>query len=41
MTELDGVPYLVILQAEEGEYTAANLYDLILIPLVEALTPLE
>ena len=41
MTELDGVPHLVILQAEEGEYTAANMYDVIFIPLIEALTPLE
>jgi pimeloyl-ACP methyl ester carboxylesterase len=41
MTELNGVPHLVILQAEEGEYTAANMYDVIFIPLVEALTPLD
>jgi hypothetical protein len=41
MTELDGVPYLVILQAEEGEYNAAGMYEVTFIPLVEALTPLE
>jgi len=38
MTELDGVPHLVLLQAEKGE---EELHDVIFLPLVEALAPLE
>jgi len=41
LAELEGVPYLVLLQAEESEYATAELYEEIFIPVVEAFAPLE
>jgi len=41
LSELDGTPYLVILQAEAGEYTTTNMHETIFLPVVDALEPLE
>jgi hypothetical protein len=41
LTELAGVPYLVLLQAEESECTQMDMYNLIFIPILDAFTPLE
>lgn len=41
LTELDGIPYLVILQAEVGEYAEAAMREGIFIPAVDAFSMLE
>lgn len=41
LAELEGVPHLVLLQAEEGEHITAELYDKIFIPVVDAFAPLK
>jgi hypothetical protein len=41
LSEIDGVPYLVLLQAEESEYTETDMHNSIFTPMLNALTPLE
>jgi hypothetical protein len=41
LSEPAGVPYLVLLQAEENEYEKMDMHDQIFIPLLDAFAPLE
>jgi hypothetical protein len=41
LSEIDGVPHLVLLQAEESEYVENDMHNSIFTPALDALTPLE
>ena len=41
LSDIGGVPYLVLLQAEESEHTETDMHNLIFSPVLDAFAPLE